>query len=732
MKKNIFKSFIFSLAVAALLTLFVFSGSAKEVKRNGFTFDVQKNGVTVVSYAGKEKKVRIPAKVGGVAVTKIGNECFWQIKTMTALSIPATVTEIGESAFVECTGLKRVILPKSLKSLGASAFWYCTNLQTVVFDSQAQKVGKDAFRGCDKVTVYAVSGTGAEKFLQKNKIKTGLTYPTKITVSKTSLRLNNGKTAALKITVSPEKTYYSAVTVSSANKNIAEVSQDGVVTAKGCGSTVITASVKGNDKISAKCKIAVVPPKPTELKQSEYTVSGATITWKKAAGATHYRVSRLDASKKKWVVLSTTNKTTYTFSNLKKGESFEVRVRSVFKSGKVRVLGGIASLTVSTRNNSPVENLRQTSKTIDSASISWKAPTGAVKFLVVLLDGNGKQLSRAYTTKTDFTFEDLSSTGKFKARVRAVFKTGSKTYLGNYKELELSTLKASKVSSLKVESVTDSDVLLSWNKVSGASRYYIYIYNTEKKTFVLSGSTEKTAFTVGNLDPEIEVRIKVCAAYLKTDGNYFIGQGSEIASKTKERPIPKTADEALSVFVKAFNATAGQKNFSVFETRTIKNGLALPSDEKFGKLLSSVDNEGSFDYNFKNGIESNKKLSLSQLFPAMNGKLSLSQTDAKNCLVDYRGDGNGYSLDVTLPSASKDNALLSSFTALPDWNALSSSNGVSFSTIEYGRAVVSAKVNGGKLDTLSVSIPFTAAGTDGKTVFTIGGTIEREYIFLWN
>ena len=185
MKKRVFKSFLFVFAVSALITLFVFSGSAKTVNKNGFSFDVGEKSVAVVSYTGKAKKVRIPAKVDSLPVTKIYNECFWQVRTMTSLSIPDSVTEIGESAFNECTGLKKLVLPGELRKIGNSAFWYCTNLRTVVLDSKVSKIGKDAFRGCENVTVYVVAGTRAETHLKKlGTVKYAYTSPTALSAPK--------------------------------------------------------------------------------------------------------------------------------------------------------------------------------------------------------------------------------------------------------------------------------------------------------------------------------------------------------------------------------------------------------------------------------------------------------------------------------------------------------------------------------------------------------------------
>lgn len=732
MKRRIFKAFVFSFAVTVIASLFVFFGSAKSVRKNGFTYDVQKNSVTVVSYTGTAKKVKVPKKVNGVPVTAIGNECFWQARTITVLSLPDTITKIGESAFNECTSLKKIVLPKELKELGASAFWYCTGLETVVLDRNVQKVGKDAFRGCDKVTVFATDGTGAYSQLQKlGTVELALTYPTEINLRK-SLKVTSGASKTIKLSASPSGTYYNKLNVSTSNKDVFDLSSDGSYLAGGCGKAVVTVSVKGNENVKATCRVTVKPAKPAELKQSGRTVSSATITWEKAKGATEYKLTKFDTAKKKWVSLASTEKTTYTLKQLKKGESVKLRVRSVFKQGKTTILGGIASVSVAAKNNAAVTKLRQTAKTIDTVTIKWNAPVGAEKFTVVLQDKNGKELTKAETLKPEFTFDGLESCATCTAKVRAVYTNGGKEENGKVASLTVKTLVPEKITSLKASGVTDSGATLTWNALSGASRYYIYKYSSEKNAFVSVASTEKTSFSLTALEPETTTKLRVSPAFTKSDGKLVVTEGTEISVTTEPRPIPKTKEEAVANFVKAFNNTCNQKDFSLFETTVLTETSLLPKKDEIQNILAAVDNSSKSDYNFSGGTETTKKQSLSALVPVMNGKLSISQEVADRCAVDFYGNGNGYYIELTFPATDENADFASIFATLPNWSEIEKEKGVNFSSVEYAETTVRAKVNGGRLDDIFVRVPFTAAGTSGSTVFTIGGTFESEYIFLWN
>ncbi len=731
MKKRVFKSFFFVFAVSVLITLFVFSGSAKTVKKNGFSFDIGEKSVTVVSYTGKAKKVKIPKKVNSLPVTKIKNECFWQVRTMTSLSIPDSVTEIGESAFNECTGLTKLILPKKLKKIDSSAFWYCTNLKTVVLDSKVARIGKDAFRGCANVTVYVVSGTGAEAHVKKlGTVKYAYTYPTALSAPK-SLKLYIGKTRALKVTASPANTYYSELEYSSANKT-ASVSADGVVTATGCGKGSVTVSVKGMKGVSSKTKLTVLPGKPGSVTQNAKTQTSVTLKWKKAPGATGYRVSLYDAAKKKWIIHET-DKQSYTVENLKRGENVTLRVRSFYKSGKTFLLGGYVTITTQTRSTAAVSGLKKTGSTVDGIFVSWNKLSKAVKYKVVLCAANGKALKTVVTEKTSCVLSVSSYNDTYKIKVCGVFKNGKETYDGKYAEIAAKALSPEKIGGLKASFVAATEATLSWNSLSGVDRYNIYKYDETKKAFVLVLNTKNASVSVASLAPETQHRFIVSPVYKQTDGKLFVAPGAAITVKTPALfVLPKTKAEVLSAFEKALNATAKQKDFMLFESVSVSEKRVTPDEDKLSPLLSAVDISAQNNYNFVGGMETGKKLTPEKLIPFLGGKFAFSPEDAEGLNVSVKADGSGYVIEISAAKLGAKSALPGSLLRVPNLEAAEKSQGVTFEAPEYKNLFVSAKINGGKLDTLSSSVELSAKGTKLLSSFAVSEKIGGEYIFLWN
>ncbi len=84
-----------------------------------------------------------------------------------------------------------------------------------------------------------------------------------MTLDKTELTIEKGKSETLTATVNPSNATDKTVTWKSSNPAIATVDQDGKVTAKELGNVVITVTTKDGSK-TATCSVTVKRPANTE------------------------------------------------------------------------------------------------------------------------------------------------------------------------------------------------------------------------------------------------------------------------------------------------------------------------------------------------------------------------------------------------------------------------------------------------------------------------------------
>lgn len=117
----------------------------------------------------------IPAEIGGVAVSRIGDNAF-NFRGLTSVVLPDSIEYIGSNAFKE-NKITEIILPASLKELGIGAFWK-NQITEISIPEGVTRLPLAAFRD-NKITKItfpeslSVIGRGA---FQKNML-TELTIP---------------------------------------------------------------------------------------------------------------------------------------------------------------------------------------------------------------------------------------------------------------------------------------------------------------------------------------------------------------------------------------------------------------------------------------------------------------------------------------------------------------------------------------------------------------------------
>ncbi len=114
---------------------------------------------TITGYTGLGGDVRIPATIGGIAVTFIGDNAFNGCTDITSINIPASVTTIGDGTFKGCTGLIRINIPATVITIGDTAFYECSGLISITFNSPATAIydGENTIPAATKIIGYDLS-----------------------------------------------------------------------------------------------------------------------------------------------------------------------------------------------------------------------------------------------------------------------------------------------------------------------------------------------------------------------------------------------------------------------------------------------------------------------------------------------------------------------------------------------------------------------------------------------
>lgn len=270
--------------------------------------------------------------------------------------------------------------------------------------------------------------------------------------------------------------------------------------------------------------------KVTNVKATTASVTSVKLTWSKVSGASAYQIQKY--VNKKWTTVANTKNTYYTVKSLTPGTAYSFRVRAYRTVSDVKKYGSASSTVKYTAGVGKVSGFKIASSTYNSASISWTKMSGVTGYQVYKYDYSNtskgwykvKTISSASTVK--YTYSSLVTGTKYAFKVRAYYKTDSKTYYGSFTSALSYTPKLDTVTNIKLTSMNISKAVLTWKAVSGAQGYQVYDYSTGSAVKL---ATVKTNTATVSLKSGTQYKIKI-RAYTKASGETVKGSLSSVFS----------------------------------------------------------------------------------------------------------------------------------------------------------------------------------------------------------
>lgn len=316
------------------------------------------------------------------------------------------------------------------------------------------------------------------------------------------------------------------------------------------GKTSISGSNVNIDVSSAS--VAAV----TGLSQSGNTLSSATVKWNAVKGASKYRIQKYDSAKKKWITLTTTTKTSYTATGLSPAEKVKLRVRVTFTEGKKDYYSKNVSITLSAASPAAVSNLKKSASTLSSVTISWSANKDALKYRVLKYDASGKKwVTVSESTKTSYKVTELLPGESVKLRVAGLFKSGSKTVLGNTKDITVAASDVPSVKKLELDSRSSGSISFNWTACDGVNGYNVYGYDAETQKYTFKGTVTSPYYSISSLKAKTQYSFAVKA--------FVTVSGSRYESKT------------FSSVLSVFTLLPVVKDFSAENTKVTRTSVPL-------------------------------------------------------------------------------------------------------------------------------------------------------------
>ncbi len=445
------------------------------------------------------------------SVTIIDEAAFFLCGNLTKVTIPNSVKTISDAAFAYCDGLKNVAIPNSVATIGEAAFTGCANLKSVTIPGSVTSIGEGAFLECESLASVTVDSnnknySSADGVLY-NKNKTQLIiYPVKKTAA--SFTIPNSVTSI------DEAAFFSC-------ESLTKVTIPGSVKSIGYGafactsltSVAIPSSVTNIDELAfggcLDLKSITINNKNTQIGDSaidEYT----TIYGYKGSTAESYAKEYGN----KFVAL--------------------------------------------TQLSTPA--LKVTVNANGSFKLSWNKVNGAEKYELYIKQADGSYKLMKTTTGTSFTTATAAYGKQYSYKMRAVKGNTKSAYSAvvnakNTKKLQATTA--------KVTVNANGSFKLSWNKVTGATKYGIYMKQANgsyKWIKTVTGTSWTTAVAAYGK----QYSYKVLAANNNKSADAFGNVVNAKNTKKLQTPSLKVAVNKNGSFKLSWGKVAGAEKYELY------------------------------------------------------------------------------------------------------------------------------------------------------------------------
>lgn len=269
--------------------------------------------------------------------------------------------------------------------------------------------------------------------------------------------------------------------------------------------------------------------KTTGLKATAESATGPiTLSWSKAADdVAGYRVYRYDPEQDKYVYLKSTTSRKYTDEDVTSGKTYQYKVRCYWTIGGTNYYGTYSSVVSVTTPPAKVSEVDTETRSSIYLTLNWKKVSGASGYRIYKYNTSSKAYERAATiaggSTVSYKITGLVSATEHQFKIRAYKKVGEETLWGSCSDVYKESTNPLKTRGVKV-STKSSAVTLKWDKVSRASGYRVYRYNSKTKKYdrvaIIKGSTT-VSYKDAGLKKGSTVKYKIRAYKTYNDENCY-------------------------------------------------------------------------------------------------------------------------------------------------------------------------------------------------------------------
>ncbi len=288
------------------------------------------------------------------------------------------------------------------------------------------------------------------------------------------------------------------------------------------------------------------------------------LSWSAVSGANKYEIYLL-GSNGKYNLMKTTTATSFTTAVATYGRMYSYKVKAV--DSENNVYSEFSNIVSATNSMLPPSTFNPVKVNSDgSFNLSWTAVSGADKYEIYLLGSNGKYSLMKTTTATSFTTAVATYGREYAYKVRAI---DSKNNVYSEFSNVITGVNKKKMSTPTLKSIIVNDngtFTLSWNAVTGADKYEIYIYNNNTGIYQLNGTVAKTSATTAYAPYNVKYSYKIRA--LDSESKVYSDFSNVVSATNKVKLSAPTMKDVVvnsnGSFKLSWNSVAGADKYELY------------------------------------------------------------------------------------------------------------------------------------------------------------------------
>jgi alpha-tubulin suppressor-like RCC1 family protein/fibronectin type 3 domain-containing protein len=327
---------------------------------------------------------------------------------------------------------------------------------------------------------------------------------------------------------------------------------------------------------SEDLEVIAETPRVTNLNAESLSTTSLGLSWDAYPNASGYEVYRSNAYDGVYTLIATITTTNYTNTSLTLGQDYYYKVRAYVMVEGVKQYSGYSNIASAYPTLSAPTNLTATPASLTSIKVSWNAVTGASGyslFYTGLYDSDWYYITDV--TGTSYTHTNLV-TGEYYFYMVVAFKTlADDVIYSDFTDYVYSKPTLIAPTNLTVTSLTYDSARVSFNPVSGASGYFVYIKGENDSTYTRVYDGTLTTITLNDLTPGIEYNVAVLS-YFYYNSELVTGLATEqLFRTTLSAPVVSGKMLTLNSAQLTWNAVPGASLYHVYKKNNATQNFEL-------------------------------------------------------------------------------------------------------------------------------------------------------------